>query len=177
MAQELTGHDLFNLRMCRWKGRTDLAWLCRDVLGYTDVDDTVHGPLISRLQQFPLPSQQEFYDNDEFKRGRWRYKPLKPMLKLTGKRRVLILDSRGHLKSTINAVAHTIQWILNYPDVAILLVQSNTEKAELLLGEIKKHFQANARFRALYPEYCPRKRILDWGTKSEFTTPARDGSS
>lgn len=75
--------------------------------------------------------------------------------------------------TTINAQAHTIQWIINYPHVAIAIFQSNIEKAELILKEIKNHFQHNIKFRQLFPEHCPQKRILDFGTKGEFTTLAR----
>jgi predicted phage terminase large subunit-like protein len=86
---------------------------------------------------------------------------------------VLILDPRGFLKTTINAQSHTIQWILNYPDIAILMFQSNIQKAEMIIGEIKQHFQANPRFRDLFPDHCPTKRVWDWGTKGEFTSEAR----
>lgn len=75
--------------------------------------------------------------------------------------------------TTINAQAHTIQWIINYPDVTIQIIQSNTEKAELILGEIKSHFQKNPVFRELFPEHCPQKRVDDWGTKGQFISEAR----
>jgi hypothetical protein len=161
----------------RWRCRWDLGFLCREILGYPDVNDEVHGTLISRLQQFPRPNGIHFYNNDRIEQGRIFYTPIEPNpLKLPGKRRFLILDARGHLKTTINAQAHTIQWILNYPDIAMLIVQSNTEKAEMILGEIKAHFQANPKFRAFFPDHCPTRRIFDWGTKGDFTTEARSRS-
>lgn len=166
--------DTIRVKALRWRARTDLGFLCRDVLGYKDVDDYVHGPILNAIQKFPIPNETQFDKHDRIERGRWVYEPITQMEKLPGKRRVLILDPRGHLKTTINAIAHTIQWILNYPDIAIQVIQSNNEKAELILGEIKKHFQANPRFRALFPEHCPMKKVFDWGTKGEFTTEARD---
>lgn len=79
--------------------------------------------------------------------------------------------------TSINIVAHTIQWILNYPDVTILIVQANTEKAMLFLKEIKSHFIGNPVFRDLFPEHCPQKKTFDWGTQSQFTTEARSITS
>jgi hypothetical protein len=170
----LSTSSTIQLTAARWRARTDLGFLCRDVLGYKDVSDDVHGPVLDIVQKFPSPTREEFDKNDRIERGRWVYTPVLEMTKLPGKRRVLILDPRGHLKTTINAIAHTIQWIINYPNIAIQIIQSNNEKAELILGEIKKHFQANPRFRALFPEHCPQRKLNDFGTLGEFTTMARD---
>lgn len=70
--------------------------------------------------------------------------------------------------TTVNCEAHTIQWILNYPDIAILLIQSTGDKASDYVKKIKAHFQGNERFRALFPELCPQKGVNNWGTQSEF---------
>jgi predicted phage terminase large subunit-like protein len=172
-------HTMANGEIERWKlarlrGRVDLGYLCREVLGYKDVSDEYHAPVLGILQKFKKPSPQQFTDNDNLdKKGNWNYKPVCPMTDLTGKRRRLILDPRGHLKTTINAQAHTIQWILNYPEAAIQVVQSNGEKAEAILREVKNHFMHNPTFRELYPDYVPHKRIEDFGSASQFTTPAR----
>lgn len=170
----LSWTNTVQLTAARWQARTDLGFLCRDVLGYPDVSDEVHGPVLNIVQKFPIPTEEQFTKNDRIERGRWVYTPILDMIKLPGKRRVLILDPRGHLKTTINAIAHTIQWIINYPNVAMQIIQSNNEKAELILGEIKKHFIANPRFRALFPEHCPQRKLNEFGTKGEFTTMARD---
>jgi predicted phage terminase large subunit-like protein len=168
---------LEKLNIARWRARTDLLFLCNEILGYKDVSREVHGGLLDRLQKFPSPPDRETrWKHDKFVNGQWVYTPLVPMPKLEGKRRLLILDARGHLKTTINAQAHVIQWIINYPDCAILIVQSTADKAESILGEIKRHFQGNPRFRQLFPEHCPQKRIFDWGTQSAFTTEARPKS-
>ena len=165
------------LCLLRWRARTDLLFLCNEVLGYKDVDPVVHGGLISKLQKFPSPMDKETREKfDRFENGRWSYTPIVPMQRLPGKRRLLILDARGHLKTTINAQAHVIQWIINYPEVAILIVQSTSEKAESILQEIKRHFQGNPVFRQLFPEHCPQKRVFEWGTQSSFTTEARPRS-
>ncbi len=160
--------------MLRWKARTDLGFLCREVLNYPDVSDEIHGPLIAKLQKFPVPSKDQFIDNDLVVDGNWKYTPLKKMTALEGKRRLLILDSRGFMKSTINAKAHTIQWILNYPDIAVMILQSNLDKAEMVVAEIKSHFQYNDKFRLIFPEHCPVRNVDDFGTKAKFTSKARN---
>lgn len=164
----------------RWKARTDLGWLCREILNYPDVSDTnggpwhaLHQPIIERLQQFPTPNQQQFEQNDVLVQGKWVYKPLTPILQLEGKRRRLILDSRSFLKTTINCIAHSIQWILNYPDMSILLLMGSDKRAASVLDEIKNHFKYNPRFRQLFPDHVPEKSIEEWGTMNEFYSEAR----
>lgn len=171
--QDLSTSEQDKLRMMRWKCRTDLGYLCREVLGYPDVSDEIHGPVLKILQQFSVPTREQFQEHDKIGHYGWEYKPLQRMTSLPGGRRVLILDPRGWLKTTINAQAHSIQWVLNYPDIAIMIIQSNLDKAEMILGEIKKHFQYNPTFRMLFPEHCPMKTIDDYGTKGKFTTKAR----
>jgi len=168
-----TPEELLSARLLRWRCRTDLEFLAREILGYKDIDRSVHGPVLDVLQKFPYPkNKEEFEEHDVWNGKTWRYRPLKDMQALPGDRRVLILDPRGHLKTTINAQSHTIQWILNYPDIAIAIFQSNLEKAELILGEIRRHFQFNERLRQIFPEFCPQK-LNDFGTKGAFTVPAR----
>lgn len=97
-----------------------------------------------------------------------------PMWDLPGSRDNLLLVSRGHLKTTIHTVAHIIQWIINYPDVRILMCTATDEKAQIIVGKTKQHFQYNPRFRHLFPEFCPPKaKISDWGSKTEFSVPNR----
>lgn len=173
-THQLSNNELYNWQKKRWKARTDLTYLAREVLGYKDVIGPERFPFLNRLQRFPLPTFDQLVNNDKPVHGIWRYTPITPLYDLPAGRRVLILDPRGFLKTTINAQSHSIQWILNYPDIAMMIIQSNSEKAESILGEIKRHFQANQTFRALFPEHCPVKRPFDWGTKAAFTTEARD---
>jgi hypothetical protein len=165
--------QLWELRMARWKARTDLGWLCRNILGFEHVTDLnsypnkledgpdgpLHQPIIDILQKFPTPTQDQFYKHDIPSGNTWLYTPILPITKLPDLRRTLILDPRGFLKTTINVVGHTIQWILNYPDIAIMIIQSNGDKANDFLNKIKKHFQGNEKFRRLFPEHCPSESI------------------
>lgn len=158
------------LRETRWKCRTDLKFLCNSILGMPDVEEEVHRPVLDHLQQFPAPvDMAESVNHDKLLYGAWEYTPLRTVLDLDGKRRMLLLDSRGFLKSSINCVAHTVQWIINYPDIAIMIMQSNSDKANLVVSEIKQTFTSNDKFRALFPEFCPTKRVWEWGRADSFT--------
>ncbi len=96
------------------------------------------------------------------------------MLELEGRRKGLYLLPRSFLKTTINCVAHTLQWIINYPDIAMAILQANLDKVIDVVGEIKNHFTRNPRFRELFPEHCPEfRKIESFGTMAEFTTRAR----
>lgn len=176
----ITNDQYKQLRIARWKARTDLGYLCREILNYPDVSDknggpwnALHQPTIDILQQFPVPTLDQFYENDKLSNGKWVYTPILPMLQLPGKRRRLILDSRSFLKTTINCISHSIQWILNYPDITMLLLMASDKRASDVLSEIKGHFQYNPRFRELFPEHCPKRSISEWGTMSEFTSEGR----
>lgn len=172
-VHQLSNNEIYQTRLARWKARTDLTYLAKDVLGYKDVVGPSRFPFMNKLQKFPLPSPEELEKYDRLDRGNWIYTPYKEMTDLPGARRVLILDPRGFLKTTINAQSHSIQWVINYPDVAMTIIQSNGKKARDILGEIKRHFQTNPRFRGLFPEHVPQKRIFDWGNLDEFTSEAR----
>jgi predicted phage terminase large subunit-like protein len=165
--------------------RTDLKYLCR-VLGYNDVSDKVHGRLVSNLQKFQggtdeaeakslaglkegdaaLPSTEAILKG---------YKPAIPNLwDLSGPRQRLNMIPRGHLKTTVATVAHSIQWIINYPNVRILLFTHSDGKAKDFLGMIKNHFTQGETFRYLFPEHVPwGKQANDFGNQEHFDTLAR----
>lgn len=180
-THQLSNNELWQIRATRWKARTDLLFLCRSILGFNDaqfgkgqgVQDDVHGPLVSKLQKFTAPPPEKWGEYDYLQGSKWHYKPFVPMYDLVGPRRTLILDSRGHLKTTINATAHAIQWALNYPDMAMAIFQATDTKAQSILRGIKIHFQSNPIFRELFPEHCPKKSSGEWGTRTEITSEAR----
>lgn len=156
---------LFPLRQ---KARTDLLYLCNSVLGYRDVSRDIHGPIIDRLQKFQGGIDKEQGD------GRYFYIPAVVMPALKGSRRNLFLDPRGHLKTTLITIAHTVQWIINYPDVRILISTATGEQAINIMRAIKSHFQFNDAFRALFPEFCPpAARAADFGSQDQFIIPCR----
>lgn len=158
----------------RWRCRTDLIFLTNKVL-YPDFTENldVQGPISRLLQNFPLPTQTEFDQEIVTPSRCYFHRHNKEKKKLSGPRRRLLLDPRSFGKSTINARAHTIQWLLNFPDIALLLVQSNISKAEDLLDSVRSHFQYNNLFREIFPEYCPQKKVADFGNRERFTLPNR----
>lgn len=138
---------------------------------------TTHGPIINNLQKFPIPSFEQAKKFDIIRPGFIEYQPWNDMYDLQGKRRNLILYPRAHLKTTINCVAHTIQWILNYPEMSLIIFQSTSEKIKDFIREIKQIFMYNDVFRSIYPDYVPHKHLRDWGNKTEFFVPNEEDRS
>lgn len=157
----------------RQRARTDLFWLANEVLAPPDskiMTRRTHGVLVDHCQ--PFKGYREVIDPATMRVI--ASEPLSPMFELPGDRDSLLLASRGHLKTTIQVIAHSIQWVLNYPNVRILVVTATDEKAQLIVGEIKRHFQFNRKLRFLFPEFCPSaKKATDWGSRTEFTVPNR----
>lgn len=154
----------------RQKARTDLLYLCRSILDWKDIAPSPHGIIIDKLQKFR--GGEDFVDE---KTGGFKgYKPFCELWALTGPRRRLTLWPRGHLKTTIITQAHAIQWILNYPDIRILISTAVAKQAEDMLKTIKSFFQFSPKLRALFPEYCPApNQAADFGNQEEFTVPCR----
>lgn len=100
--------------------------------------------------------------------------PLPPHVDPANPRNTLILYPRGHLKTSVITIAHTIQWIINYPNIRILISTATGDQARKMLIEIKGHFQFNRTFRHYFPDYCPvAKKAADFGSQEEFTVPNR----
>ena len=156
------------VKFCRNKARRSLHYLCCEMLGYRDVKWDVHSEIIENLQKFQ--GGEDHIDA----RGQVTYVPTVPLWELTGPRNTLILYPRGHLKTTIITIAHAIQWILNYPNVRILISTATGDQCKKMLLEIKAHFQFNKQFRYHFSDYCPlAKRAADFGSQEEFTVPNR----
>ena len=165
---EILKYRVEELLKRRQEARTNLLYLCNQVLGYQDVSRKVHGEIIDHLQHFV--GGEETVDG----LGKPHYKPFKTCWELSGPRNQLILFPRGHLKTTIITLAHTIQWILNYPDIRILISTATGDQVKKMMGEIKSHFQYNNTFRWMFPDYCPAaKKAADWGSQEEFTVSNR----
>lgn len=164
----------------RQQGRVNLYFLCRWVLGYTDVTWRVHGAIIENLQKFKGGRDDfDFVDREDglairVTKAHPGYVPAASIWELQGPRKTLTLYPRGHLKSTIATIAHKIQWVLNFPDIRILLSAATDDQVKKFLVEIKGHFQFNETFRYLYPEFCPQgKNVKEFGNQEQFTVPNR----
>lgn len=154
----------------RQRARTDLYWLCTKVLGYKDIDPEVHQPLFDGLQKFHGGAE----DINPTTLGCTKYNPTVPIWNLQGPRFRLILWPRGHLKTTIITIAHTIQWVLNYPDIRILISTAVAQQAQDMLKEMKAHFQYGPSMRWLFREYCPEAhKAAEFGNQDAFSVPCR----
>jgi len=164
-----------NILRIRKRARTDLQFLCNEILDYPDVSKEVHFPVLQIVQQFGKYQGQDYLSPG----GRIQYIPLdnepSRVIPYTEPRRRLILDPRAFLKTTINVISHSIQWILNYPDIAILVFHASEEKAIAMLREIKEHFLSNQTFRYYFPDYCPQTKsaMKRFGTTEWMTVPNR----
>jgi predicted phage terminase large subunit-like protein len=172
----------------RYKARTDLVWLSNTILGYPDVSERVHSPILEALQKFP--GATEFHktveDYREAMQGKVLWEPKCKMELLPANpgfeqsRDNLILFPRGHIKTTIVSVAHSIMWILNYPNVRILGTTATETLITSIVLEIRNHFILNDQLRLLFPELCPQAKdgkIPEFGNLSGFTCPARDNNN
>jgi len=175
-----------NFTIAEWKtmrqyGRTSLLYLCQNVLGYKDVSKEVHGPMVRALQKFKggKDAGDNIMYNGRASPGTFKnlidnYQPAIPMWDLEGPRKLLILWPRGHLKTTVATIAYNIQWIINYPNIRILLSSGTGEQVRKILDELISHFRFNEMFRWLYPEFVPHgKNVKEFGNQERFTIPAR----
>jgi hypothetical protein len=157
--------------------RTNLAWLCREVLQYKDVDENVlpHMKIMRALQKFPGGTETQS-KNLSLKALKNDYKPKMPMWDLhhpSPQRRTLILESRLFLKTSIAVVGHSIQWTINYPDVRILLSSGTGGLVESSALVINQHYRTNEVFRWLFPEHVPQKNTEKFGSSLGMTSLAR----
>ena len=128
-------------------GKKNLFFLSRYLLHYELVDE-FHKPLCKEIESV----------GGEFPKQR------------------LWLWARGHLKTTLITIAHTIQLILNNPNIRILIAHNKLENAKGVLFQIKWHFMNNRSFRRTYPEFCPEANKdgkIEWGTTEHVTVPNR----
>lgn len=183
LQKNISNAELLRMRAMRWKGRTDLRWLCKNVLGFQDAHSPHLDPLYKFVQHFPKPPDNLLNQLDIVEPGKpLRYTPYIPLYDIDGGpavnggqgcRRRLLIDSRGTMKTHIAVLAHFVQVFLNYPDIACAVFRADLSGAQDLLYGVKSQFQFNERLRSLYPDYCPQKRIGDWGNRDEFVLPNR----
>lgn len=179
LTNEQLKHNAVTWLGMRDRARRDLFFLANEVLSPADSRIMVHHAhdcIVDHCQKFAGREEVADYRRQS-KLGTpliLQSKPRILMSDLPGYRDDMLLVSRGHLKTTINTVAHSIQWIINYPEVRILLCTSTEEKARIIVGKIKQHFQFNPLFRFLFPEFCPKAdKVGDWGSSTEIVVPNR----
>lgn len=181
--------DLTLIRRARFMAQTNLFFLCK-LLGYKEMsdkeyiwtDNTVHNTHEEICNSFFVrkdPTKKTF---KEFAAS------------YINKKQRLLLVPRGGFKSTMN-MADSVQYIISFPEVTILVLSGVLKLADKFIGEIKGHFtleEGNAEdlglivlkkayrprklddgspfwFQVLFSEHCVP---TDDGKASEFQTPA-----
>lgn len=142
--------------------KTDLFFLCKEILGYDKMTQNTHGEICDYTTSI-LPNPPELPHNDDFD-------PRKNLL--------LLLLPRGTFKSSVVTIGFTLQYVLNEPDCRILIDSETFSKSKAFLREIIGHLEGNDKYRevfkaihGMYPFETKHKAKL-W-TDSELILPCR----
>lgn len=141
--------------------RTDLFFLCKEVLNYSKMEPHTHQELCdyttSIIPGHDLPQSEDF-------------DPTKNLL--------LLLMPRGTFKSSVVTIGFTLQFFLNEPDGRVLIDSETFGKAKAFFREIKWHLEQNEAYRevfkaihGMYP--VTKKSSMELWTDSELILPCR----
>jgi predicted phage terminase large subunit-like protein len=89
----------------------------------------------------------------------------------------LYLLPRGHCKTLIFSIGHSIQCILKKPEDPIGLGSDTAKRAKRRIRVVKYHFESNNRLRWLFPDEIwenPKRQSPKW-TDEELILPGHDG--
>jgi hypothetical protein len=162
----------------RDQARKDLLWLNIEVLGNTKVTPSVHQVVCDQFIQKNFDGvYKEGYTLDTMQAAIRRQNRVPRMYCEATKnyvsrsqadldddnnyqRFMILLDPRAFFKSTINR-ADTIQWILNCPDISMMIMTAANDLAATFVIEIKKQFflalgAKPKTLHLLFPEYILR---------------------
>lgn len=141
----------------RWRAQTDLLWLAKYVLGYSLIDEEDHREIaetfVKKDPRRPIEEQDTEY-----------------------KTRLILMPRRTY-KTTFN-IADTVQWILCFPEVAVMVMTASNSPdsplADAFVAEVADHFFAPwgapaKPLHLLFPEHLLPKMPK----AGEFITPAR----
>lgn len=141
---------------CRNRMQTDLMWLAKYCLGYTLLSEKYHREAV-----------EVFVHKDNTK-------PIREQSKQ--KRRMLILPRKTYKTSL--AIADCVQWVLNFPEIAIMVMTAGNSPdsplADAFVAEVASHFfcptgGAQKPLHICFPEH----RIFKMPPAGVFFTPAR----
>lgn len=145
LGQEVTFHQWLNLRD---KARKDLFWLGKYVLR-KDLTTWHREPCKRLFVQKNFDGVYRLgYDIGEVHAA---------IGKQSRKKEMLFLASRGSFKSTLDGI-DCVQWLLNCPDIRILILTGEYKLALAFMSEIKGYFYRADKapaslFHKLFPEY------------------------
>ena len=142
----------------RDKARKDLFWLGRDVLK-RDLVEHVHQIVCNQFVQKQFDSvYYEGYRIGDVHDAIGKQKRFDENGRPT--REMMLLDPRGFYKTTIDGI-DCVQWLLNAPDIRILILAGEYILSSAFLSEIKGYFNFPKNsdptdFHLLFPEYVLR---------------------
>jgi phage terminase large subunit-like protein len=95
---------------------------------------------------------------------------------VTETRELILLESRGAYKSTINGI-DVVQWLINCPDIRVMFITAFKHLAKKLMKEVKGYFYLARKgeptaFQMLFPEYILTG--LAGRSKEPIECPARN---
>ena len=123
----------------RFLAQTNLFFLCR-LLGYADMSDDPYLWFNEETKKWETHNTHESICNDFFTRKDPTKKNFKAFAaSYIDQKQRLLLVPRGGFKSTMN-MADTAQYIINYPEVTVLVLSGVLKLAEKFIGEIKSYF-------------------------------------
>lgn len=156
----LTKEQLAELR---YRCRTDLFYLANTVLG-KKLYEHVHRPLTDFFVQKDNSHLPQCYTLEQFHevvaaQDTWKER--------------LLLYPRGTYKSTLDVI-DCVQWIINFPDIRILILTGEFKLARAFVREVKAYFTIPqdgdpTYFQQLFPEFCIEAGD---GNDLEFMCPA-----
>lgn len=141
-------------RLCQ----TNLWYLARHVIGNDWLSERVHKPIceffVQKNPDKPFGQQEDIHER-------------------------MLLMPRGTLKSTLNVI-DTVQWILTFRDIVIIILTAADDLATAFVDEVKNYFVCeqddNGKWenptllQALFPEHCVTDKAKDKGVSGKFTT-------
>jgi predicted phage terminase large subunit-like protein len=135
------------------RGKRDLFFLMSTILGsvYGDLTETTHRPLCDFFVK-KNPNKSFAYQD-------------------TIKNR-LLMAPRGVFKTSTDLV-DCISWMLNFPNVTIMMLSGSQEVATRMVEELKEIFLSCTDFQELYPDFIPTENIKEFGAKGEFWLPRK----
>lgn len=130
------------------RGRRDLYFLTKEILGYSKLVERVHRPVCN------------FFIRKD---------PTVPFERQSRRKNRALFDPRGHFKTSID-IADMVQWALCFPNIRMILMSGTKDLAGRMVNEWANHFEGNALMREIYPQYCTG---LIRAGKGEVTLPNR----
>lgn len=146
--QDLRGVALQKIAL---RCRTDLYFLCREILDYTKMEPGTHQELCN-FAETVLPGNITEVPGIDHR-----------------KNLLLLLLPRGTFKSSVVTIGETIQLLLNEPNGRVLIDSETFSKAKTFLAEIKGHLEDNEKLRevfktihGVYPDENKKNSSIRW---------------